>query len=90
MIKIIIGKIVFQNLLQSSGNGAVVAGSIFITLSDPTHVVPLSSFPPMGHSYFIVVVDDDVVWVVLVGVEAGVVGGGVVLGGGVVKQASDR
>ena len=87
MIKIRIVKIVFQNLLQSSGNGAVVAGSIFITLSDPTHVVPLSVGPPIGHSYFgFVVVLDVVVGVVLV--IAGVVGG-VVLGGGVVKQASD-
>ena len=54
-------------------------------------MTPLLDFPPIGHSYFIVVVDDVVVGVVLVDVEAGVVGaGGVVLGGGVVKQASDR
>ena len=51
-------------------------------------MTPLLVFPPIGHSYFIVVVDDVVVGVVL---GVGVVGaGGVVLGGGVVKQASVR
>ena len=52
-------------------------------------MTPLLVFPPIGHSYFIVVVDDVVVGVVLVGAGVGVVVG-VVTGGGVVKQASDR
>ena len=51
-------------------------------------MTPLLDFPPIGHSYFIVVVDDVVVGVVLVGAGVGVVVG-VVTGGGVVKQASD-
>ena len=83
MIKIRIVKNVFKNLLQSSGFGLA---TVLIRLSPVTHVEPLPLSPPIGQSYFIVVVLDAVVWVVL-GVVLVVVVVGV--GGFIGQQASD-
>ena len=72
---------VYQYLLQS--RTFFISGTIFTTLLLVMHVTPLLCSPPIGQSYFGVLVPD-VVGVVLVDVEAAVVGAGV---GGVGIQA---